>query len=545
VHFALGNARPAVAFYERALGLRPDFGAGYNNLGVAFQAMEEWPRSAECLKQAVRLMPTSAAAYNNLGISLKAQGKLAEAAAAFEQARRRQPDNAEIVYNLGVTVHARGEHDRAAAYYREALRLRPDYAEASNNLASVLKEQGLLGEAIAQFQETLKLEPALAISYYNLSEFVAEGRYQFTPQEIERMQALRASKDCTAADRSLCCFALAATKSKQDSYDEAFAYYQEANELRKRLLEDSRRAFEAQRHEAFVDRVIETYDQAYFQGVQGWGMHTDVPIFIVGMQRSGSTLVGQILASHPHVFGAGEIGTMPRFMANVTADARAGRDIAFVANECQAREEAADYLKLLAQLGSGAQRVTNKTLENYLHLGLIATLFPQARIIHCRRDPLDVCLSCYFQNFLDVPFAWSLEDIGAYYRAYEKLMAHWSLVLPVPIHEVRYEELVHNQEAVTRKLLAFCGLDWDQHCLAFFKTRRAVRTASSIQVRKPLSAQAIGRWRHYRSHLDPLLKALGQPAGGKLTRQARAASEDQISTYIDSALLPRDAATSA
>src|SRR5262249_27656461 len=143
------------------------------------------------------------------------------------------------------------------------------------------------------------------------------------------------------------------------------------------------------------------------------------------------------------------------------------------------------------------------------HLGAIATLFPDARVIHCRRDPLDVCLSCYFQNFNHCTFAWSLEDIGAYYRAYERLMAHWQQVLPLQIHEVRYEELVHNQEAVTRKLLAYCGLDWDERCLAFFQTRRVVRTASSVQVRRPVSTGAVGRWQHYRAHLGPLFQALG------------------------------------
>src|SRR5262249_39461421 len=145
-------------------------------------------------------------------------------------------------------------------------------------------------------------------------------------------------------------------------------------------------------------------------------------------------------------------------------------------------------------LGQGAARVINKNLGNFLHLGTIATLFPRARIIHCRRDPLDVCLSCYFKNFREIDYAWSLEDIGAYYRSYETLMAHWSRVLPLPIHEVRYEDLVGNQEAVSRALVAFCGLDWDERCLKFWHTCRPVRTLSSVQVRKPMSAGAIGRW---------------------------------------------------
>jgi tetratricopeptide (TPR) repeat protein len=545
VHFAEGNVRAAVAFYERALGLYPDFGAAHNNLGVALQGLQEWAQSLPFLEQAVRLMPTSAAAYNNLGISLKALGRLAQAVEAFEQAQARQPDDAQIIYNLAVSVQARGELARAARLYRAALNLKPDYAEASNNLASVLKEQGLLDEAIGQFRKTLKIEPALAIGYYNLSEFVAEERYRFTPQEIECMQALRTSKTCTAADRSLCCFALAAAKNQQCAYDEAFAYYREANEQRLRLLRESNRAFDAHGHEALIDRAIAGHDKAYFERVREWGTRADMPIFIVGMQRSGSTLVEQILASHPDVFGAGEIGTMPRFMAGAPTAARADHAVPLVADKRQADAHAAAYLRLIEGLGQGARRVTNKTLENYLHLGLIATLFPQARIIHCRRDPLDVCLSCYFQNFLDVPFAWSLEDIAAYHRAYERLMAHWARVLPVAIHEVRYEELVQNQERVTRALLAYCGLDWHERCLDFFHTRRDVRTASAIQVRKPLSLQAIGRWRHYQAHLGPLFKAFGWPKQASPTAPPEFAPAGQASAYVDTALLRRDDATSA
>jgi hypothetical protein len=163
-------------------------------------------------------------------------------------------------------------------------------------------------------------------------------------------------------------------------------------------------------------------------------------------------------------------------------------------------------------LGKGAARVVFKNLENFLHLGVIATLLPGARIIHCRRDPLDVCLSCYFQNFTHISFAWSLDDIGAYHRSYEKLMAHWQSVLPLEIHEIRYEDLVQDQEGVTRNLLTFCSLDWDERCLSYFKTRRAVRTASALQVRKPIFTSAVGRWKLYRSHLGPLFSALGMPA---------------------------------
>src|SRR5262249_2670141 len=198
-------------------------------------------------------------------------------------------------------------------------------------------------------------------------------------------------------------------------------------------------AFDARAHEACIERIIATFTPAYFERVRGWGSDSEVPVFIVGMPRSGSTLVEQILASHPQVLGGGEIGPMH---ALTNRHGAAGMDFCFTLRGKRAAEDlAGEYLETIDPAHCGRARATVKTLDNFMHLGLIATLFPRARIIHCRRDPLDVCLSCYFQNFQNVDFAWSLEDIGAYYRSYDKLMGHWSRVLPVPMHEVQYEEL--------------------------------------------------------------------------------------------------------
>ena len=504
---AAGNWRAGLAHYEQALRLRPDFVEAYNDLGMALQHFGEWARAAQCYRQAIHLMPSFAPAYNNLGNALRAQGQETAAAAAFEEALRLQPDSPDIAFNLGSACHDQGELDKAVLYYRRALRLRPDYVEVSNSLATAFKEQGLLDEAIVQCRETLKLEPNHALSYYNLSELAAEGRYQFAPEELGRIKAILASGNSSTLERSLCSFALGTVLNKQGCYDEAFGYYRRGNEEKKQLLRERGVIFDAQAHRARTDRIIACHGRSYFERVKKWGTATDLPVFIIGMPRSGSTLVEQILASHPQVFGGGEIGDMHPFLARFATKSDAAP---LLPNLRAARKLAADYLQHLAARAHKAERATVKTLENFMHLGVIATLFPRARVIHCRRDPFDTCLSCYLQNFQNVDFACSLEDIGAYYNAYETLMAHWSRVLPLEIHEVRYEELIQDQEAVTRKLLSYCGLDWDERCLAFYNTRRSVRTASAIQVRKPISGQAIGRWHHYRSHLGPLFRALGR-----------------------------------
>jgi Tfp pilus assembly protein PilF len=485
-----GNIREAFANYERALWLRPDFGEAYNDLGIVWHHLGEWARAEGCYRQAIRLMPTFAQAYNNLGSALREQ---------------------EPALIPGGDVHQQGELDReVVGYYRQALRLKPRDAAISINLAVALAEQGLLDEAVAQIRQTLEFQPDHAMAYYLLSELAAEGRCQFAPAEVDRIKVIMTSSASSVSERSLCSFAMARVLNQEGRHDDAFDCFEQANILKKHLFEERNIAFDAQAHEAMIDRIIGTYDQAYFEGAQRWGTETEVPVFIIGIPRSGSTLVEQILASHSQVVGVGEIGEFHQFTAKSDTVTEL-YETQLPTDQRAAGKLAADYLQWLAKAAPGAARVTNKTLQNFLHLGLIATVFPRARIIHCRRDPLDTCLSCYFTNFLSVTFATSLDDIGAYYRSYDKLMAHWSRVLPVRIHEVCYEELVHDQEGVTRTLLGYCGLDWHESCLAFFKTRRIVRTASRHQVRKPISAQAIGRWKHYRHRLGPLFLALGSP----------------------------------
>jgi tetratricopeptide (TPR) repeat protein len=471
----------------------------------------DWVAAEANCRRLIEMMPFAPWAYSNLGGALRGQGRWAEALAAYEQASRLQPDSPEIALNLASYLRELGALERAVECYRQALRLKPNCAHALTNLAATLIETGAIEEGITRFREALQLDPDQPIVYYFLSQLAAEGRCTLTPSEIARIKALASSVDRPALQRSQGCFALAGVYAKQGSYDEAFGWYRRANELRKCFQQEQKRDFDAQRHDALVDSIIATHDRKYFEKTKGWGLVSDLPVFIVGMPRSGSTLVEQILASHPQVFGAGEIGEVFRFITRNKAPKDNLPLSALLPNALAAQKVAAEYLDWMGKASRGAARATNKTLQNHLYLGLIATLFPRARIIHCRRNPFDVCLSCYFTCFKDTNFAWSLEDIGAYYRSYKKIMTHWSEVLPNQIFDVCYEGLVQNQRAVTQELLTFCGLSWNERCMSFHQTRRAVQTASTVQVRKPISTQAIGRWRHYSSHLSPLFKALDLP----------------------------------
>ena len=427
LHLTTGDLRAAVSDYEQALRLQPIFVDVFNNVGVALQQLGQLSSAAHYFREAIRLRPAQANAHNNLGNVLREQGKLEEARAAYAKALELMPDYGEAAYNLGICLHEQGELDEAVVHYRQALRINPTWANAYNNLGSALKEQGLLDEAAVQFRQALAHSPEHALALYNLSELAAVGQYVFAPSELEGLRAVVAREDGSALERSLCGFALATVCNKQGNYDKAFAYCKQANELRRGIRNEGTPPFDPAGHRALVERIITTHDESYFKNVRDWGMETDMPIFIIGMPRSGSTLVEQILASHPLVFGAGEIDELPRF--SDCFKSRAAVDFytdKLLPTKEAARELAASYVSYLTRLGKGAAKVTVKTLENVLHLGVIATLFPRARIIHCRRDPLDICVSCYFQNFREIQFAWSLDDIGAYYRSYEKVMAHWA-----------------------------------------------------------------------------------------------------------------------
>jgi tetratricopeptide (TPR) repeat protein len=250
--------------------------------------------------------------YDKRGQALYADGRLAEAAVQFERATELEPGEPGFAYHAAVSLHALDELDRAAAAYRRVLSVCPGHTESIMYLAIILKEQGCFEESIQKLREILKLQPDHALAYFSLSEFAAEGRYQFTAEELWRIRSLIASERSHALVRSFCCFALASVLNKQGAYDDAFAYCKQGNDLRLGLMQAQNQAFDARANEAFVGRIIATEDAGYFQRTRGWGVITDLPIFIVGIPRSGSTLIEQILASHPQAFGAGETGAFCR-----------------------------------------------------------------------------------------------------------------------------------------------------------------------------------------------------------------------------------------
>jgi tetratricopeptide (TPR) repeat protein len=510
----LGRHEEAITYLMRAVGIdsaNPDL---YSDLGVVCAAAGRLEEAIAHFREALRLKPDHVDAHNNLGVALSNRGCFAEAIGHYQQVLKVNPCRPSTHSNLANALAEEGRLQEAEEHYRQAVRLEPGYATAYSNRAGVLIQLGQITEAIACCHASLGLDPACVLAYVHLGELATEGFYQFTDEQVHRMEnvttanglggVVNGGRRTSTDDASRLHFILAGLCDRKGEYDRAFCHYRRGNDLKAQVFRQKNLAFDRDRHRRFIDEIIATFDRGFFERTRSFGLSTEVPVFIVGMPRTGSTLVDQILSSHPQVVAVGERRDLDEILTGrAPYPAHMSR-----LNRLAARALADDYRSRLSRIGPEAARMIDKMPDNYLHLGSICALFPKARIIHCRRDVMDVCLSCYFQNFTWVNYATSLEDLGFYYRQYERLMRHWREVLPLPVYEVEYEELVHDQERISRGLIDFCGLDWSDRCLAFHENRRAVQTASKLQVRRPLYAGSIARWKRYENHLFPLQQAL-------------------------------------
>jgi tetratricopeptide (TPR) repeat protein len=466
-------------------------------------------REAEQLYLAVVAAdPTHTYALNNLGILASQADRPEEAMEYLRRALSLEPDVAEFHGNLAVAYQAAHGAAVAIAEFREALRLKPTSAQCHTDLGEALLELGQLDEALVRGQEALRLQPDFAPAYAILGQCVTRGRYVFSDEEVRRMQALLEAGGQSPEHAVRLHFTLAAWWDRQGDYDAAFRGYCQGNDFRREIYRRTGRTFDPEKFRAKIDALMAGFTAESFERMRGRGVASERPVFVVGMIRSGTSLVEQILASHPLVFGCGELKDIDQLSRVFYPACTRGIDAATV------HRLADSYLgRLLRLAGPAAVRAIDKLPTNFVHLGMIAMLFPQARVIHCRRNPLDVCVSAFVQNFQHVPYATRLEDLGFFHRQYERLMEHWRRVLPLRMHEVVYEDLVADQERISRELVAFCGLPWDDRCLAFHKNPRAVKTVSRLQVRQPIYTHAVGRWKRFESHLGPLRDALA--GGGK------------------------------
>jgi Flp pilus assembly protein TadD len=506
-----GDLTEAEAWYRRALAVRPADADAHFRLGLVLMGLSRPDEATVAFREAARLRPDSAETWNNLGNVFFLQGNNGEAIRHYREAVRLRPKYAEACSNLGTALREDDRMTEGLHWYRRAVDLRPDSPKYRNNVAAALLEAGDAREAEAHLRECLRLQPG---SPKALSTLVANDLYTDNDPDPQALRSLLADPDLSPADRAHLHFTLARCLDSSGRPDEAFSHFVETNRIRRELSRHTRDEFHADEHCRLVDRLIAYFRPEWFDRARGLGRDSEVPVFVVGMPRSGSSLVEQILSHHPDARGVGELRDLPHTVDSLpqrlgTADPYP--ECLAQLDAATARQLADGYLARLADLVGPARRITDKMLVNFLHAGFIATVFPRARVIHCRRDALDTCVSCFMQIFRGLTFTLDLEDLGRYYRDYERLMAHWRAVRPLPMLEIDYEELVADTEIVSRRLLEFCDLPWDERCLRFYENPRMVRTVSKQQVRRPVYGTSVGRWRRYAPHLGPLRRALGLP----------------------------------
>jgi tetratricopeptide (TPR) repeat protein len=473
----------------------PDVAFLHNLMGAIKAALGRTEEAVESYRRAVALKPGDAEAHNNLGEALNTLGRHGEALAALEKALRLKPDYADALCNTGNALTRLERQKEAVEALEKAIALRPDFAEAHNNLGNALNDLGRTDDAVAAFEKAIAARPVYAEAHRNLSTI---KRYRDGDQQIAQMEhAMKTAKNASG-DRMHLHFALGKAFDDSGDAERAFSHYSEGNRLRRQEtgspIEKERALFDTLR-KAFAGDIPQLTVPA--------GETAKRPIFILGMPRSGTSLVEQILASHSQVHGGGELQFLRRAVTPVLDGGKPG-----VAALEKVR---LSYLADIETLGTDAPAVTDKMPLNFRWIGFIATAFPEAAIIHTKRDPVATGWSIYKQSFpaRGLEFTWDLDDIAAYYGLYEELMGFWHERFPGRIHDLDYEALTENQEDGTRALLSACDLDWDDNCLDFHKTESAVGTASAAQVRRKMYKGSSDAWKPYEAHLGPLIEALG------------------------------------
>jgi tetratricopeptide (TPR) repeat protein len=514
-HFTLGRAfhlsrqlDAAKLSYEAAIERAPHFAMGHSNLAMLLFETGDTEAAVTAGQRAVALAPDLAEAHLYLGRSLFAQRRFSESEAALRTAATLAPDQADPQTALGRTLQRVGKSVEAIACHRRALELAPNSAVGWRGLGQALHALGRFEEAEACFVRAIELDPNAGETYRDLA--LCRQATESEPQ-LRGMVQILANKDLPVAQRIAAGFGLGKSLDDLQRYDEAFACYAEANRLARAAAHEHGKRFEIEALRAEIDAQIGIFTPSFVERTQSFGIASELPVFVVGLYRSGTTLIEQILSSHPSVFGAGELLEI-RHLANGLRPQMAEL------SEEVVRRVAAEHLAQLAAMGQGAARVVDKFPDNIFSLGLIATLFPGARVVMCRRDPRDNVLSCYFQQFTEgMVFTTDLADCARRYLETERMAAHWRRTLPLRLLDVQYETLVADLEGETRRMVDFLGLDWHPACLSFHETERVVNTFSAWQVRQPIFSSSVGRWRNYERHLQPLLEILGdEPFGGAI-----------------------------
>ena len=482
-----GDLEAAIQSYKQALKIKPDYAQAYNNMGNALKDKGDLKAAIESYKQALKIKPDYAQAYSNMGIALKGKGDLNAAISSYKQALKIKPDYAEAYNNMGSALNDKGDLEAAIESYKQALKIKPDYAEAYNNMGIALKDKGDLEAAIESYKQALKIKSDYAEAYRNLSNI---HRYKEHDEYFLKMQSLCQSSSLSDEQRCHLNFALSKASEDLNEISQSFNYLKIGNELRKKIL-----SYDIKQDIELFSQLKKSYPSIALQSVVE---SSDLkPIFILGMPRSGTTLVEQIVSSHSEVTGAGELSYVSKFGGPTARGA-------IKPNTKMILEFRQRYIEALKKRSDGRSIVTDKMPQNFLYVGLIFAAFPDAKVIHVNRDPAATCWSNYKHYFIDkeLGYCYDLDDTVTYFGLYTDLMQFWLGHYGDRIYNLNYDNLTINQDDETRKLIEYLELEWENDCLSPQHNKRSVRTVSQQQVRQKVYQGSSQQWRKFEPYLN-------------------------------------------
>ena len=495
----MGKINESLIASQKSVQLGPLDTEAHYNLANTLKELGRLDEAEVSYKKAIELKPDYAEAHNNLGMTLKELGRLDEAEVSYKQAIILKPDLVEAHYNLGAILHELKRLDEAETSYRKAIILKPDYSEAYYYLGIILQDFGRLEEAEASYRKAIKLKPNYVEAHRGLTLM---KKFDAQDEQYLSMKELYLDKNISKEQRCHINFGLAKACEDLGDFKQAFAHYCEGNELRKKVLN-----YNINQDVEMFRKIKSNYPQIVQKSLKPDKLtNNTMPIFIVGMPRSGTTLVEQIISSHSQVTGAGELNFVSQFGAAISTGITEKNNESLL-------DFRSKYLDKLKNVSNGNLIVTDKTPQNFLYIGLLAAAFPEAKIIHVKRNPAAVCWANYKQYFASksIGYCYAIDDVISYHKLYENLMVFWTNTLSKRIYNLDYELLTVNQESETRKLIEYLGLDWNEKFLSPQNNMRSVTTASNLQIRKKVYKGSSQQWKKYQPFLNGALDDLLSP----------------------------------
>ena len=489
-----GRITEALSINQKVVELSPKDVEAYYNLGNTFKALYRFEEAKKSYQNAIKLQPKHFGAHNNLGITLKELGEFEEAEISFRTIIKLEPNNSEAFNNLGNILKELGRVKEAKQSYQNAIKLKPDYAEAHHNLGLMLKESGEFEKAKKKYETTIKLQPNHTWAHYDLCQlktFVKEDEH------FIQMKKLYFDQSLTNEQRSCLCFALGKSFEDMNNLSNSFKYYTEGNKLRKQLLNYN--IHQDVNHFNKIKKSISYIKKNTLENLST--PNKPNPIFIIGMPRSGTSLIEQIISSHSKVTGAGELQYVDQLGRNIAS----GEYNVSTKILIDFRKK---YLEKLKKLSDGKPNVIDKMPLNFMYVGLIYSAFPSAKIIHVQRDLAATCWGIYKKNFYTkgLGFGYNLNDLVDYYRIYNEIMQFWEGQYENRIYNLKYESITINQEEETKKLIKHLNLDWEEACLSPQDNKKNVSTASTIQIRKKIYQDSSEKWKKFKPFLKDIFK---------------------------------------